>query len=1436
MTTRFFPGAAGCLAASALLSPLSPAAIEDLEILQRSHAELVFQYGFEGNDDASRLADLSGHGHGLRRVAGSNGGDTDDIGFPTGFRGQGQAYQPAFSTSSHQIGAGLQTSSPVELPDTVTVEAVVQLDAFQMPSGGSGGYILSARPSGKERAYFLRQLGSGENRITSTFGDNFGDAPQVGDYVPGDWYYLAVSAEYDSGSNHTTVHWYGANLSQDQASLSHLASDSTSFEGDWTGSSSVGVGSFLNGSQEFLEGRIDSVAMTSSVLTAAELQGRLDALLGGIAPEPGDDVIEVAVDGGLSFDPLANDAGSIDPASFEILSGPDHGSATFDPAEGRLVYKHDGSAPGSDLIRYRVTNVAGDLHAEAEIAVGILGDIRLAAPTVDIPLDPPAADPGEMALVDALPGLTFPHAVALAPVPGNPKALLVASVKSEIWLVPDTTVPNPSKHLLINLAARTNYVNGRSIYSIEPFPDFATTGHIVVNYQGDLTRLPSSTSAMTGLDRNGSSYNTITCDLRVSRFTLSPEHIAAAINGGLSQAENNVVLATEWPYLNLAEQSTYHTIGDVKFGPDGYLYISFGDEGEQDANYRNTQTITKDQFSSILRIDVDPASTNPKPNPHYAIAVGPLNGLESPNTPFTDPATQEPNFRVPVDNPFVGPAKGGSWNGTFNGSSVASGDLGKVRDEIWALGFRNPFKFHLEADAGSGETVAWVGDVGRYDWEEINVVRNGFNGGWAYWEGESFNPPIGYNPGAPGGITPHSLPLHAWNQNGGNGSVTGGILYHGTKLTDMSERYVFGDFNSGRIWSLSTDGAELTEFPGLRLPSERIVDFELDPATGDIFVLENNTWSGGALPKVYRITMQGGGAEDYPQDLADLGLFADLADFTPNPGVVPYRPNLKFWSDGADKRRWFAIKNLDDTVAYSPEGNWTFPEGMVWVKHFDFDLNRSLPGTEVKRLETRILVKNAEGSYGVAYQWNEDGTRATLVPTEGADFTLDYTDADGQPATLDWHIPTRSECMTCHTPGGGHALSMNTRQLNLENSIHGQTDNLLTLLSDGGYLVGFDGDPASLPRHYRPDEFDIDLEARVRSYLAVNCAYCHQAGGNAPESWDGRAHLSLEDTHMLYGSPIGEGSNPAHDIIRPGDKDSSLIWNRINAREAINGTFNGASQMPPLATNALDEEGVALLEQWIDHHANLAPSPADGSLGDATVSENALIGYLLGASTAEDPDVREGVADQSQLSYAITAGNDQGLFAIDPASGAIRLTGWIDYERQPQHVLTVEISDNFTPNPGLLTRTVIVDLIDEDSPDATEDLDGNGIFDAWETGFGLGIADPAADDDGDGLATYFEFLTGGDPTASDPPSLLGQEIVNGEGSGIDFAWNIRNGFVLGEHYQVRRSPALDGWTSLQQSVDYEIVSVTPVIEGVSRVVIRLQADQPRQFLRLGSPE
>jgi mono/diheme cytochrome c family protein len=199
-----------------------------------------------------------------------------------------------------------------------------------------------------------------------------------------------------------------------------------------------------------------------------------------------------------------------------------------------------------------------------------------------------------------------------------------------------------------------------------------------------------------------------------------------------------------------------------------------------------------------------------------------------------------------------------------------------------------------------------------------------------------------------------------------------------------------------------------------------------------------------------------------------------------------------------------------------------------------------------------------------------------LVADEGVTFPVNLT-VNGQGTVQQWRIPSRAECITCHTPQAGHALSFNTRQLNLVAVMNGFVGNQIDLLRTAGYFSNTPSSPNVLPRHYRPEEVGAPLESRVRSYLAVNCAYCHKAGGTAaPAAWDGRPELTLAETGLINEPASNNGGDPANRLVVPGNPVRSVALQRVAAS-------NGFTRMPAIGSNELDAQAITMLTDWISN-------------------------------------------------------------------------------------------------------------------------------------------------------------------------------------------------------------------------------------------------------------
>jgi len=833
------------------------------------------------------------------------------------------------------------------------------------------------------------------------------------------------------------------------------------------------------------------------------------------------------------IDVLGNDLGQFDPGTVRIVRRPLAGSAAVQ-RDGRVLYAQAGGAGKTDRFTYKVGGSAGD-SAETTVTITLSNDLRIPRYGVKVMAEAP---PSSVQVVNALPGLTFNQPLCLRSPPGDTKRLFVCERLAKIKLVPDTTAANPTASVFLDLqtmlAARGlgesidgGIYNEFGLLGLAFHPAYATNRQFFVSYVVKI---------------GGVHFG------RLSRFT------TRADNPSLADPASESVM------IEQLDRCPEHNAADLHFGPDGYLYMSLGDEGTQYDLKENSQKIDGNFFSGIIRIDVDRKSGSLAPNAHPSVPRD--NGVA--------------RYAVPADNPFVGAT-------SFDNLSV---DPAKVRTEFWAVGMRSPWRFSFDEQTGE----LWCADVGQDAYEEVDLVTRGGNYGWAYREGS--------HPGArpaPARFTsippvyeyPHTSASGDPNFKGN--SVTGGVVQRGGRFAVFEGAYIFSDFVSGNIWALRREGGTVNV---VRIGGKSgIASFGLDPANHDVLLADYD----GTVRRLVAADQQ----RDFPETLSATGLFADLKTLSPNPGLLPYAPNVSFWSDHAIKRRWFSMPDTVRKVSWSRDEPWTFPTGTLWVKHFDLELTRGDPAT-TKRLETRLLVRDGEGVFGVSYRWNDAGTEATLVDEAGVDFDLPIVDK-GVARTQTWHIPSRAECGTCHNPAAGLVLGFNTRQLNSPSPIPSFAGNQLDILRNNG-LFDRPPDPAAvLPRHARADETRFSSEARVRSYLSVNCAYCHLRGGLGT-TWDGGSQLTLEQTRLLRAIPFNNGGDPANRLLVPGDPEHSLLLSRIIGSHSF-------SRMPPLATNELDQKAISLVTEWIQN----MPAPGAGTFNGLVrgkVADPSLAGTL----------------------------------------------------------------------------------------------------------------------------------------------------------------------------------------------------------------------------------
>ena len=528
-----------------------------------------------------------------------------------------------------------------------------------------------------------------------------------------------------------------------------------------------------------------------------------------------------------------------------------------------------------------------------------------------------------------------------------------------------------------------------------------------------------------------------------------------------------------------------------------------------------------------------------------------------------DHPTAAKNYSVPSDNPYVADAR--------------------FAPETWAYGMRNPWR--LTYDPTSGQL--WCGENGQDAWEYAHLVQRGANYGWSAFEGSHR-----YNTNRAVGPTPISPPTlefpHAEFR-----SLTGGIVYRGKQFPELVGAYVFGDFGTGRLWAAHHDGKKVAWMREL-IDTPLAVTHVTADADGELLLADYGFERARSGPRggIYRLARRADSAAIastpsvvFPTRLSSAGLFADLTRLTPAPGVLAYAINAPGWHDGATGTHHLALPT-GSTLELAGEKTWGAPDGTVLVQ----TLTR-----ETRRIETRVLVKNQEDWAGYTYVWTPDQRDAVLAAKSGADLTL----ADGTP----WRVPSRAECMMCHTREAEFTLTLREPQLNVGDQLsRWEALGLLRVdpLRDergrrrqGTPVGGARGvrrsapnqrplppssllprNPAQLDRYASPTDSAASLEKRALTYLAVNCAHCHSPAGGGNSAMNFEWGVPPKQMHAIAEAPQhGDyGIADAH-VISPSAPGRSVLIPRVASR--------GEGQMPPVASRVGDPGGVALLAEWI---------------------------------------------------------------------------------------------------------------------------------------------------------------------------------------------------------------------------------------------------------------
>ncbi len=871
------------------------------------------------------------------------------------------------------------------------------------------------------------------------------------------------------------------------------------------------------------------------------------------------------------------------------------------PADQGQPASDPGGPPGSDGI------VTGGDHAgfgdvdDGDSAPRVYGLDARPPVTTCLPFTP-APLTSDIQFVNRFPSIHFPvigsDGSAGVPVsmnqrPGDNSRFYVNQRNGRIYSFPnDPTATEDQVQLALDLSDVLFEGWDCSAASLVFPPDFETTHAAYVDYCYQFTN-PSNPNPHS--------------QIRLSRFYTN--------DGGLTfdRSSEQVLMAINY-HETADPDGCGHSPGDdglhagdaAHFGSDGYLYMSVGDGGPQGVcGGKEAQSLSQLR-GKLLRMDVSDF-VGQVPDEHLGFEEGMMytNGVVA-----------------PVDNPFYGPDP----NPSFMVSPTVTQPF------IWAYGFRNPWQWSFDPQDGT----IWLGDVGNNTYEEVDrAVQKGGNYGWGYWEGyhstNGWSAPdlaahaqctAGYTAAACNAavsngdlVSTYTFPplleyTHGSNADQGN-AISGGRVYRGTGVPAYTGSYFFGDSqHSQHVWvvpnidALSQTGADCSVnacATGLVCMDRGTAFNPGDNAAGKEprceAVKTTVATTGAVIPssfstdqngELYLVNLAGtilqlqgvpdtGGTGGPPALLSQTGCFQTTTDgggtvtgiadgAPPVSDLIPFAPAAELWSDGATKRRWMEVQG-DSVITLAADGDFEFPVGTMLVKEF------SLAG---QRVETRFLVRQvADGHWaGYSYEWNANGTDATLVSENGA------SQAWGAQT---WFYPSRSQCFQCHNTVANTALGPELAQLN--NTIHYDASdrdaNQMDTLTNIG-LVDASTYAPPYPALAPIGDTTRSTDERARSYLHVNCSICHRPNGPTFTPPDMRYEVPFADMRLCNQDPtisdleeLITPQPPRPHLLTPDTPDYSEVYVRMQ-------TTDTRFRMPPLARTITHDAAVEVIGDWIN--------------------------------------------------------------------------------------------------------------------------------------------------------------------------------------------------------------------------------------------------------------
>ncbi len=767
---------------------------------------------------------------------------------------------------------------------------------------------------------------------------------------------------------------------------------------------------------------------------------------------------------------------------------------------------------------------------------------------------------GKYRFVNAFPNLVEHfHSPVMVTNDGLNDWVYVVDKEGAIFVFPNKeSVTKAEVRELLNLRSTVLNNHESGLLSMAFDPNYATNGFIYVYYLYGLT--DNFVDGKTG-------------DGILERWTVNnPANPTAVVAN--SKAE----------LLRVPQIGPDHKGGMMHFHPtEGYLYLGIGDGGYGHSALPQNPPLTgpegrtnnSGQDPSTLRgkfIRIKPEATM-------------VNGKY---------------YTVPTDNPFIS----------------TSGYL----PEIWSMGHRNPWRWGF--DSASPYTL-WETEVGQDGFEEVNVVQKGKDYGWPVCEGTVNRGNLGGNPArncatANGNYLP---PVEGYNHSVGE-SIVGGLVYRGTALPNLNGSFIFADYVTKNIWSLSVSGG------AKKLVSDQFPYF-ISSIGSDLnknLLISTHGREHGGPSSIFKMVDDDAVAASIPSTLSSTGLFADLAALIPAHGVIEYTINTDAWFDGAITRHFIAVPN-DQKIGFDVKALWDMPVGTVLVKH----MSVQAAGNVTKPFTTSVLFRQVSGWQAANYRWNASGTDATLV-------TEPSIVADGSVANIQRRVQVASGCAGCHknSDGAMSPLATHTRQFNGDFVYQqGLNKNQLDVFNQIGLFTSGINNASSYDHFAAPTDTSESLTSRAKAYMHTNCAHCH----------------SSTDRDMRFDTPLAEMNLiSVNNRINPGNPSTSLVY--VYQTSDSNRMPNGTVTTNPAAATLFDawikELGADLVQTGVAIKTSKASPVINDSLTLTVESlfNNGTKGGIVGSV----------IWSSSNTEVLSVTGTSASITAIAKAAGSTTVT------------------------------------------------------------------------------------------------------------------------------------------------------------------------------------